>query len=411
MSTGNLDIDILLSESFFPLLEMRDRYLVLVGGGGSGKSEFAARKLVYRSKVEGRHRWLVMRKIRRTLADSCIQTIRTVLTDNAIPHDYQKSDRKIFLPGPGGLNEFIFEGMDDPEKIKSIKGITGVWLEETTEFDQDDFLQIDLRLREPGPAYHQIILTFNPVEAQAPWLKRMFFDRTDPQAFVHRSTVDDNPIESVRERYRAQLEELKEKDLAFYQIYRQGIWAAPQGRIFNWDVVPAPPTKYDDKWYGGDFGYSVNESAVVRIWRRANEYWVQECVYRAGLTNHGLCVEMDNEGVERDACLYFDSSEPKSIAEIQDYGFNALPADKGPDSVRAGIDKMRTLKIHIIAGSQNLVNEVSQYHWRKTKDGRLLAEPVKVMDHGIDAVRYGIISHMKHTGIVFGVLNRSIRPD
>lgn len=400
-----------LSESFYPLLDVRDRYLVMVGGGGSGKSEFAGRKLFYRSKAEGRHRWLVMRKIRRTLNESVVLVVRNILAENNVAHEYNKSDRKITFAGPGGINEFIFEGMDDPEKIKSIKGITGVWMEEATEFSRDEFLQIDLRLREPGPAYHQIMLTFNPVEAEAPWLKEMFFDRKDPNAFVHESTVDDNPIESVREQYRMRLDELRAKDEAFYTIYRLGKWAAPQGRIFQWDVVKAPPAKYDDMWYGGDFGYSVDPAAIVRIYRRADEYWIEECLYMTGLTNQGIAAVMDEQGIARDAFIYFDASEPKSIAELQGIGFNAQPADKGPDSVRSGIDKMRSMKIHIIAGSQNLVNETNRYHWRKDKSGRLMAEPVKAFDHLIDATRYGIISHMKHTGVVFGVLNRDIRPD
>lgn len=400
-----------LSESFYPLLDVRSRYLVLCGGGGSGKSEFAGRKLFYRSKTEGRHRWLVMRKIRRTLQDSVIEVVRSILAENNVVHDYNKSDRKIVFAGPGGMNEFIFEGMDDPEKIKSIKGITGVWLEETTEFSRDEFLQIDLRLREPGPPYHQIIMSFNPVEAEAPWLKEMFFDKTDPNAFVHNSTVDDNPIESVRAEYRKRLDDLRDKDDAFFKIYRLGQWAAQQGRIFQWDVVPAPPAKWDDLFYGGDFGYSVDPATVIRIYRRADEYWLEEIVYQAGLTNQGLGMIMGQRGVARDAFIYFDSSEPKSIAEIRELGFNAHPADKGPDSVRAGIDKLKSLKIHIVAGSMNIITESNRYHWRKDKSGRPMGEPVKYDDHSIDATRYGIISHMKHTGVVFGVLRHDIRPD
>lgn len=399
-----------LSESFFPLLARRERYLVLVGGGGSGKSEFAGRKLFVRSNAEPAHRWLVMRKIRRTLADSVIRVVQSILIENEIPHVYNKSERRITFTGPNGPVEFIFEGMDDPEKIKSIKGITGVWLEETTEFSKDEFLQIDLRLREQGPAYHQIILSFNPVEAEAPWLKEMFFDRTDPNAFVHESTVDDNPIPEIRERYRAQLDGLREKDEAFYTIYRLGKWASPQGRIFQWDVVPAPPVKYDEMWYGGDFGYSIDPAGVLRIYRRADEYWLEELVYMAGLTNPGLGEMMTERGVDFGPPIYFDASEPKSIAEIANLGFNACPSEKGPDSVRSGINILRGLKIHIIAGSQNLINEVSRYHWRKDKSGRLMGEPVQCFNHLIDAARYGIISNMKHSGVVFGVLNHDIRP-
>lgn len=398
------------SRSFYPLLARRERYMVLVGGGGSGKSEFAGRKLFVRSITEGRHRWLVMRKIRRTLADSVIAVTRSILDENGVAYDYNKSDRRITAAGPAGPYEFIFEGMDDPEKIKSIKGITGVWLEETTEFSRDEFLQIDLRLREPGPAYHQIILSFNPVEAEAPWLKEMFFDVTPANAFVHQSTVDDNPIESVREQYRRQLDDLREKDDAFYTIYRLGQWASPKGRIFQWDVVPSPPAKYDDVWYGGDFGYSIDPAAVVRIYRRADEYWLEELIYMAGLTNPGLASLMDERGVERERPIYFDAAEPKSIAEIQNIGFNAQPSEKGPDSVRSGINILRGLKIHIVAGSQNLVNETSRYHWRKDKSGRLTGDPVQCFNHAIDATRYGIISHMKHTGVVFGVLPHDVRP-
>jgi phage terminase large subunit len=401
---------VVLSRSFYPLLARRDRYLVLVGGGGSGKSEFAARKLAVRSQTEGRHRWLVMRKIRRTLADSVIAVVRSVLAENEIPHTYNKSERKIEYIGPCGPVEYIFEGMDDPEKIKSIKGITGVWLEETTEFSKDEFLQIDLRLREPGPNYHQIICSFNPVEAEAPWLKEMFFDRIDPSAFVHHSTVDDNPIAAVRAEYAKRLDALADKDEAFYSIYRLGKWASPQGRIFQWDVVPGPPAKFDEIIYGGDFGYSIDPAAVVRIYRRADEYWVEVVIYQTGLTNQGLATLMGERGVTHDAPIYFDSAEPKSIAEIQGYGFNACPADKGPDSVRSGIDKMKSMKIHIIAGSQDLVNEVNRYHWRKDKSGRPMAEPVNFDNHAIDATRYGIISNVKHSGIVFGVLKHDIRP-
>ena len=173
------------SKSFQPLLDAEHRYLVMCGGAGSGKSEFAARKLFYRSVREGRHRWLVMRKVRKTLGDSVVRVVLSVLAENGVPHAYNKSDRTLSFAGPAGPNEVLFAGLDDPEKIKSIKGVTSVWLEEATEFAKEDFLQIDLRLREPGPAYRQIMLTFNPVEAQARWLKDMFFGAApNPDALV-----------------------------------------------------------------------------------------------------------------------------------------------------------------------------------------------------------------------------------
>ncbi|MEM3453405.1 MAG: PBSX family phage terminase large subunit, partial [Candidatus Hadarchaeum sp.] len=237
---------VIVSDSFYPLLEDRSRYLVLCGGAGSGKSEFAAIKLFYRCMKEGNHRFLSLRKVRNRVHQSNVAVMLSLLERNSVPYDFNKSERLLTFYSPEGKkNEILFDGLDDPKKIKSIKGITGMHLEETTEFTREDFLQLDLRLREPGPSYHQIILTFNPDEDAAPWLKDMFFDHKNPDATVHVSTLNDNPIQEVRERYRKQLEELKSQDETMYSIYGLGQWAKPKGRIFSWDVVPLPQDRSD----------------------------------------------------------------------------------------------------------------------------------------------------------------------
>jgi phage terminase large subunit len=392
-------VRIKVSESFYPLLDAQERYLVLCGGAGSGKSEFAARKVFYRCETEGHHRFLVMRKIRRTLDESTVEVMRRILAENDIVHQFNKAELTIQFAGPKGMNEILFMGLDDPEKIKSIKGITSIWLEEATEFSKEDFLQIDLRLRDPGPIYRQIILTFNPVEAEARWLKDMFFGPVpSPDAFVHRSTVADNPISEVRETYKTRLDALKAQDPTMYQIYGLGEWAALSGQIYQWDVRPMPTdVAFDEAWYGGDFGYSVDPAAVVKIYRKADEFWLEEVVYKTGLTNPMLAAEMTRAGVDG-KIIYFDSAEPKSIEELRRAGFHVHPCDKGPDSVRAGIDFLKSRRIHIVEGSINLHREASSYCWRKDKNGDAMPEPVKFNDHLMDAARYGIYTHCSHSG-------------
>jgi phage terminase large subunit len=382
-----------LGHSFRPSLESQARYLVECGGAGSGKSEFAARKIFFRCEVEGHHRFLIMRKIRRTLDESTVEVMRRVLAENEIVYEFNKSDLTLTFAGPRGINEILFMGLDDPEKIKSIKGITSIWLEETTEFTKEDFLQIDLRLRDPGTLYHQIMLTFNPLEAQARWLKDMFFGSIpNPDAFVHRSTVEDNPIAEVRNTYRVRLAALKAQDEMMFKVYGLGEWAALAGQIFGWDVQPLPDLSFDEIWYGGDFGYSVDPAAVVKIHRKADEFWLEETLYQKGLTNQMLAVEMKSRGINGQM-TYFDAAEPKSIDELRLAGIVVQPCDKGPDSVRAGIDFLKSKKIHIVEGSSNLYKEMSSYCWRKDKGGNPLPEPVKFDDHLMDAARYGIYTH------------------
>jgi len=406
------DIEIALSSSFEPLLHKRDRYLVLCGGRGSGKSEFAVRKLFYRCMVEGGHRFLILRKIRNTVKKSVIETMRRLLNDQGVPFEYNRTDLIFTLAAPNGKpNELLFDGLDEPEKIKSIKGITGVWMEEATEFSLSDFRTVDLSLREPGPAYHQIIMTFNPLEAEGPWLKKMFFDEANPpqNAYVHRSTIEDNPDPFMVSEYLKTLEALKEQDPTLYAMWRHGEWAIPRGQIYQWKIDPLPKS-YDETFYGLDFGYSVNPSALVRIYRRADEFWVEEVIYQSGLTNQALAALMKEAGVGRFDYVYADAAEPKSIDEIAERDFTIKPCEKGPDSVRAGIGYLKAQKIHVAPGSTNIIKESGTYKWREDKNGNPLPEPVKFNDHALDAIRYAITTHMKTAGLYVGKIKHSVFP-
>jgi len=403
---------LLLSKSFKEPFKDKHRYLVLCGGAGSGKTEFAARKIFYRCQVEGGHRFLVLRKVRSRARESVLEVFLCLLRENEVAFELNKTNRVISWIGPDGrTNEVLIDGLDDPDKIKSIKGITGEWLEETTNFTKNDFLQLDLRLREPGPAYHQIILSFNPDEAQAPWLKEMFFDHLNPNAYVHNSTIADNPIAEVRATYAARLNELKAQDETMYSIYGLGLWAMPKGRIYDWDVQPAP-AHYDEFFYGLDFGYSVNPSALIKVYRRADEFWLEEAIYQAGLTNQAIASEMRGIGIGKYEQIYADAAEPKSIDEIAELAFNVKACDKGPDSVRAGIGYLKSQKIHIIQGSTNIIREAGKYKWREDKNGNPLPEPVKFDDHAMDAIRYAIMTHMRAAGAVYiSGIKRSVYPE
>jgi phage terminase large subunit len=60
-------------------------------------------------------------------------------------------------------------GLDDPEKLKSITGLTDAWMEEATEFSLDDFSQVNLRIRDPLAKDQELILSLNPV-SKANWV-------------------------------------------------------------------------------------------------------------------------------------------------------------------------------------------------------------------------------------------------
>ena len=185
------------------------------------------------------------------------------------------------------------------------------------------------------------------------------------------------------------------------------------GQIFHWDEVELPSNgfKFDEIFYGGDFGYSVDPAAVVRIYRKANEFWIQELIYERGLTNQALARKMKDCGIEKYDDCYFDSAEPKSIDELNNEGLNVKPSLKGPDSVRAGIDFLRAQIIHIVKPSPNVVKEKNGYCWKQDKSGAELPEPVKLNDHAMSGTRYGIYTHMKQPRAGMAVIAHSVYPD
>lgn len=217
------------NRKFLPLVFDKHRFLVLMGGGGSGKSIFSGDLLLDRVTHEAGHRWLVCRKVGKSLRNSCFAQLLSQANDHyawAKPR-VNKSDMTISFDNGSVI---LFSGLDDVEKLKSIFNLTGIWIEEASEVLESDFNQLDIRLRGESPLRKQMIISFNPISATH-WLKKRFFDRDDPRAKTHRSTYRDNrflPQEDIDT-----LEGFKETDEYYYQVYCLGQWGVTGKTVFN----------------------------------------------------------------------------------------------------------------------------------------------------------------------------------
>ena len=247
------------NRTFLPLYWDENRYLVLCGGGGSGKSIFAGRKVLERVTTEPGHRWLVCRKVARTLRDSCFAQLvgqaRQYYADCGLT--VLSGDMRMrFRNG----SEILFAGLDDVEKLKSIYDITGIWVEEASELEEGDFNQLDIRLRTDFPFYLQMILSFNPISVTH-WLKRRFFDRTDPRATTHRSTYRDNRFltaEAVKT-----LEAFRDTDPYYYQVYCLGEWGVTGKTVFNGQAVAERLAALEGWEKRGYFSYSLPDGVLA----------------------------------------------------------------------------------------------------------------------------------------------------
>lgn len=205
-----------------------DDFLILLGGAGSGKSYVIAQKILLRVITEQNHTFLCTRKVGATIKHSIFALFKEVISrlDLYDAFRFNHTEKTItYLPNK---NKIICKGLDDPEKMKSIAGITGIWIEEATEVAKKDFDQLDIRLRGETSNYKQIILSFNPVD-ETHWIKNAFVDETNwlqhrTYTLIH-TTYKDNAF--IDADYKAKLESRSMSEPNFYRIYALGEWGKP----------------------------------------------------------------------------------------------------------------------------------------------------------------------------------------
>lgn len=212
-----------------PFFEDKSRWLISYGGAGSAKSYSTAQKILLdRIMQEEGHRFLIVRKVARTLRVSVFQLFKDIISQLEEYDNFKinKSDMTIeYIPNCSML---LFFGLDDIEKLKSIQGITGIWIEEASETDQGDILELNRRLRGHTPYYKQIILTFNPI-SHLHWLKAHFFDNEHTTASIYKTTYLDNSF--IDDEYKQEIEDIKNYDLQQYNIYALGEWGVLSSNI------------------------------------------------------------------------------------------------------------------------------------------------------------------------------------
>lgn len=377
------------------VLDYNTRFNVYYGGAGSGKSHFVMQKLILKC-LNYKRKLLVVRKVGNTLKDSVwAMCLKLLYQMPQVIKNINKSEYTIELI-TGSI--ILFKGFDDPEKIKSIEGITDIVVEEASELTEDDFDQLNLRLRAQCGML-QIHLMFNPV-SKANWVyKRFFADGTPEDTVVIHTTYKDNPY--LPKEYIDSLLRLERTNPAYFKIYVLGSFATLDKLVF--------PTKEvrlisDEEianlpfWIGLDFGYTNDPTAIT--WGYCDvvnrKLFITGEYDRTGMTNDVIATTLISLGFAKER-IVADSAEPKSIAELKRLGINRVtPAVKGPDSVKNGIDRLQRYDIIIDERCPKTIEEFDNYTWIKDrKTGEYINEPVDTFNHHIDSIRYGTQNVMK----------------
>lgn len=387
------------NSDYYPLYKNKSRYLVLYGGAGSGKSHFVCEKNLFRILKEDNHRILVMRKVARTSRRSTYQLFTDYIYRWGISNLFKFNKTEMDIECVNG-NRIYFAGMsgeEEREKIKSIEGVTSVWLEEASEFSLKDFQEINRRMRGESNNYKQIILSYNPISIFN-WTQNQFIEGENPQ-LGEILEVPDKKLTILRTNYKSNIfldadyiEMLESYTGTARMIYTLGEPGKLEHSVYsNWDLIDNFP-ETDKEIYGLDFGFT-NPQALIKVYLRENDLYLEERMYERKQTIPELISFLENEKL-KDRLIIADSEAPASIAEIKRGEFyNIIPCIKGPGSVEEGIKFMEGLKIHITKGSTNLIKEVQSYQRKVDKDGNVLEVVEKSNDHLLDGARMAVFTH------------------
>lgn len=295
---------------------------------------------------------------------------------------YNKSDRVLNYES-GSIIEF--SSFKDEQDARSGKRDI-LFINEANGISYEIFWQLFMRTEE------RVYLDYNP--SAKFWVHDKILPRTDCTLIIS----DHRRNKFISEEMHREIESIDDKEL--FKVYARGLTGKVRGLIYpNYQLCDSVH-EYAKISYGLDFGFN-HAMALVQTGKFENRIYWHEMIYQTEMTIGDLIHQMKELGIGR-SLLYCDNARPDAIEDLKRAGFNAKPADK---SVKDGIDYVKRHQLFITRSSTNLIKEVGRYKWKEDRNGITLEEPVKFLDDGMDAGRYGSYTARKGGNVVISSSN------
>lgn len=409
---------------------------LLVGGYGSSKSYHVALKIILKCLEETR-KVLVIREVYDTIRESCFDLFTEILAELGLLEDNtakKMSNKVVAKTSPMQLNfpngsKIIFKGMDKPAKLKSINGISIIWLEEASEVKYAGYKELLGRLRHPLLSLH-IILSLNPVGTDN-WVYQHFFKHQDDEGnqivilddkelykkhtivksgvYYHHSVCEDNLF--LPQSYVDELENMKTYDMDLWRIAKKGQFGVngtrvlPQFCVEDADVVEKICKGIDRQYHfhGMDFGFETSYNAIVdmAVDDKNKILYIYGEYYKNHMTDDKTAKELEQRGY-KDVQIIADCAEPKTISYYQQSGFKMRACHKSIGSRLSNTRKIkRFTKIVCSQNCSNCIRELENLTYAKDNNGNQIFDEFNIDPHTFSAIWYGLdnynVSNLKST--------------
>ena len=273
-----------------------------------------------------------------------------------------------------------FFGVDSPDKVRGPRRDI-LFMNEANNCPFESFEQLEVR------TLKEIWLDWNPTNEFWFYTEILPYRQTDLDfitlTYKDNEALDDNIVKSI---------EARKHNTNWWKVYGLGQLGEVEGKIYkDWAIIPEIPHEARLERLGLDFGYANDPAVLVAVYYYNGGYIVDELIHRTQLSNRKIADYINNSAFPN-ALIIADSAEPKSIAEMQEYGLHIIGAQKGPGSVNQGIQFVQDQRISVTSRSTNVIKSYRNYMWRTDKDGKILTIPDHNYSDAMDAIRYAMES-------------------
>jgi len=393
----------------------------LPGGRGSGKSSFCALEIVdgIMKDETGRGNALVVRKWAVTLRGSVFAQLQWAIGVLGVGQywKYTLNPLQLIFNPTGQVIRLV--GLDDPQKLKSIRPARGyfkfLWLEEFNE------IQGELELRNlqqsvlRGGDHFIVLRSFNPPISRSNWANE-FCNRPDEKSLRVLTNYTQVPVEWLGQAFIDEAEKLREINPRAYQHEYLGEAVGSGAEVFETlEVREITDQEYGQlsKIYSGlDWGFSTDPACFLRVSYdpRTETVWIMDELYKTHMSNRQLAEEIfergwDNLGAKlslnpmlgaevfnEKALIIADSASPKDIADMQDHGLKVIACRKFPGCVEYRIKWLQHRKIIVDPKrTPNTARELQNYQYEVDKrTGEILSSVPDKDNHSIDSLAYSL---------------------
>ena len=350
---------------------MEGRIRIVQGSSSASKTYSILQKLILQATESLLNKLVsIVTDTHPNITKGAYRDFLNILASDEIAHTKTKVPLEIHV----GKWTFEFFGLDDETKARGGRRDI-LFINEANRIKWETARQLIMRAREV------VYLDYNP-DAEF-WAHERYKGKPDTSFQI--VTYKDN--EACPQSAIDEIESYIKTDPEWYKVYGLGLVGnLYAGKIFrDWKEIDEFPNI--DYWYGLDFGFSNDPTAIVKVAKEKNTIFVDEVLYQVELTNSDIARLLKQKGYSGEVVIC-DSAEPKSIEELRRLGIKAIPADKTKGSILEGIDYLKRHNVLLTRNSRSIWKEYKHYKWTQDKDGNFINKPVDMFNHAIDAIRY-----------------------